>query len=306
MLTGITLLCFTASYAVALAAEVAKLAYPAAWLRWAAIVATGAGLVAHGIYLTRRIWPLEGESALLADWYQWCLIVAGVVAIAYLVFKFTHPTVAAGLFFLPIVMALIGIAWLFQGSGTFRGGEARHWWGLFHGLSLLAGTVGVLIAFAAGIMYLVQAYRLRAKLPPTPGFELPSLEWLQSASSRALIVSTICLAVGLLSGVCMNLTREPMLPWTDPVIVSSGVLFLWLLAATGFELFYRPAREGQKVAYLTIAQFIFLCLALAFALWAGHARVIPQPPGAEPHSEAGRPVTRFLLAATGAREEARR
>ena len=51
------------------------------------------------------------------------------------------------------------------------------------------------------------------------------------------------------------------LPWNDPVIWSSGLLLIWLLAAASFSLFYRPARQGRKVAYLTVASFVFLVLA---------------------------------------------
>ena len=49
------------------------------------------------------------------------------------------------------------------------------------GQLLLAGTVAVSFGFIAGIMYLVQSWRLKHKLPPQAGFKLPSLEWLQDA-----------------------------------------------------------------------------------------------------------------------------
>ena len=40
-----------------------------------------------------------------------------------------------------------------------------------------------------------------------------------------------------------------------------------------FNLFYRPAREGRKVAYLVVTSFLFLMLELAIVWWAGHATV---------------------------------
>jgi hypothetical protein len=51
-------------------------------------------------------------------------------------------------------------------------------------------------------------------------------------------------------------------PWTDPVIWSTAVMFGWLLAAAIFSAVYRPARSGRKVAYLTVASFVFLALSL--------------------------------------------
>jgi hypothetical protein len=39
-----------------------------------------------------------------------------------------------------------------------------------------------------------------------------------------------------------------------------------------FEACYKPAREGRKVAYLTVASFVFLGLVLYFVLFFEHAR----------------------------------
>jgi CDP-diglyceride synthetase len=125
-----------------------------------------------------------------------------------------------------------------------------------------------------GVMYLVQSYRLKHKLPPRPGFKLPSLEWLQRFNRESLLISTCLLFAGLVSGLVINLNQhgDRAVPWTDPVVVSSGVLFLWLTALTLFEYFYKPARQGRKVAYLTLASFLFLGLALGFVLFGEHAR----------------------------------
>jgi hypothetical protein len=70
----------------------------------------------------------------------------------------------------------------------------------------------------------------------------------------------------------LNLLRgQQGVLWSDPVVISSGVLFLWLVAVMIFESFYKPARQGRKVAYLTMASFVFLGLALLFVLFGGHA-----------------------------------
>ena len=86
----------------------------------------------------------------------------------------------------------------------------------------------------------------------------------------------VLLAIGLISGIAINRFRrwgrtEQVIAWSDPVIWSSGILFAWLLAATTFNLFYRPAGQGRKVAYLVVASFLFLVLELGIVWWAGHA-----------------------------------
>jgi hypothetical protein len=56
------------------------------------------------------------------------------------------------------------------------------------------------------------------------------------------------------------------LPWYDPVVLSTLVAFGWLVLCAGVGVFYKPAREGRKVAFLTILSFLFLMIALAAVL----------------------------------------
>ncbi|MEX0585010.1 MAG: hypothetical protein WD176_00095, partial [Pirellulales bacterium] len=56
------------------------------------------------------------------------------------------------------------------------------------------------------------------------------------------------------------------LPWTDPVVLSSSVLVGWMVAAWLFNHLYKPAQQGRKVAYLTVASFVFLVIVLVSML----------------------------------------
>jgi len=131
---------------------------------------------------------------------------------------------------------------------------------------LLAGSVVVMLGFISGVMYLVQSYRLKHKLPPRQGLRLPSLEWLQRFNSRAMIFSTSLLGAGLLAGILLNLSQG-LVPWTEPTICISGLLLAWLVIAAMVEIFYKPARQGAKVAYLTVASFVFLVIVLLVAMF---------------------------------------
>jgi uncharacterized BrkB/YihY/UPF0761 family membrane protein len=81
--------------------------------------------------------------------------------------------------------------------------------------------------------------------------------------------------VGLLSGILVNVINQKIgrgvLPWNDPVIISSAILFVWLLISLLFNLVYRPARQGRKVAYLVLASLLFLVVEFAIVLYVGHA-----------------------------------
>jgi hypothetical protein len=275
-ISGMTITCFAACYLFALAVEVSRLLF-----RWRvpAIVPlslAAIGLFAHSLYLIGQAQHELAQRVVspLSSWYDFCLLAAWVVAGAYLGLIIRRRENAIGVFLLPLVLGLICVA-VFQDRAPFPARTAHSVWRLVHGLTLMVGTTAVTLGFATGLMYLLQSYRLKHKLPPSRGFRLPSLEWLQKFNREALFVSTCLLAVGLVSGVTLNLISKSgeggQVSWTDPVVLSSGVLFLWLTAVTIFESLYRPAREGNKVAYLTLASFVFLGLALYFVLLGSHA-----------------------------------
>ncbi len=144
-------------------------------------------------------------------------------------------------------------------------------WGAIHGVSIMLAVVAVLVGFMAGLMYLGQSRRLKHKRLPGGRLRLPSLEWLETANSHAIVASMVMLGVGVLSGMILNLINRgeeaARLRWNDPVVLSTWLMFLWLLGAVVAIAVYRPARKGRKVAYLTVASFIFLVIMLSAGLF---------------------------------------
>jgi ABC-type uncharacterized transport system permease subunit len=268
MLAGTSILCFTASYAVALALEASRLLFRSR-VRGALLVGFGlAGFFAHSVFLGYRA---ATEKAPLASEFDWYLVAAWLLALVYLYLTLHFPRTAVGVVALPLVLVLLGAATRFAQRVPFPQAKASQFWSTVHGLSLLVGTVAVLTGFLAGVMHLLQSYRLKHKLPATRGFQLPSLEWLERANSRFVVISALALGVGFLSGMLLNQSRRDGasgagLPWTDPVVWSSALLLGWMTAAALFSLLYKPARQGRKVAYLTVASFVFLALVLGIQL----------------------------------------
>ena len=267
-MTGISEVCFAASYAVALALEVSRYFFRA---KIRTLVMTGfaiAGIVAHSIFLTSEAREGVAGGAPLSSWYHGCLFVAWILALAYLGSGFWNVKSAPGLLLLPTALALVAAAHVFPKEPSLSSDQARQLWTRIHGYSLLLGTVSVLVGLFAGLIYLVHSYRLKRGKLGSAGIRLPSLEWLQRVNERSLLVSCVLLAVGLVSGVLMNWIRSKgesnSIPWSDPVVWTSLVLLIWMIATFIFNLVYRPARAGHKVAYLTVANSVFLGLVLVF------------------------------------------
>jgi ABC-type uncharacterized transport system permease subunit len=264
MLSGISTICFAACYAIALGLEVLGLTSRAAWRRAALIGITAAGVVAHTLYLAYR--GVQAGALPASTAAEWLQLAAWVLAAVYLAALFYLPRTPTGLVLLPMVLGLaIGSHW--ASTEPLAPERTFDVWGMFHGIMLLLGTVAVCVGFLAGLMYLVQSYALKHVHSSANGLRLPSLEWLERVNSRTLGLSAVLIALGFLSGVAMSLAEHRGQPtyvlWTDPVVLSLAAMLLWLIVAEVFRLVYPAARRGRKVAYLTLASFVFLIIALA-------------------------------------------
>jgi ABC-type uncharacterized transport system permease subunit len=117
------------------------------------------------------------------------------------------------------------------------------------------------VAFAAGLMYLVQSNRLKHKRRPRFGLALPSLEQSERLNRGAITTAFPLLTFGLLIGVILDLAARRSLAgmplgWNDPKVVSAGLM--WLVFAVLLHARFRPALRGRSVMLLTILAFAFL------------------------------------------------
>jgi ABC-type uncharacterized transport system permease subunit len=263
MLTGISLVCFSTSYAITLALEVSRLFFRMPIRMVVMLLFAVVGLVTQGLYLYNRATDPVLASVPLSNWHDWYVIAALVLAVLYVYLAASRPQTSVGLFLLPVVLVLIGVAYALPKNHTVTQSHAQNVWGIAHGVLLLLGTIAVSLGFVAGLMYLAQSYRLKHKLPPRPGFKLPSLEWLQKINKQLLAVSSFFLFLGIVAGGILNLVKQQgQMPWGDPIVVMSGVLLVWLVVATIFEWTYKPAQQGRKVAYLTVVSFVMLAMVM--------------------------------------------
>lgn len=271
-LSQITVTCFVSSYIVALVLEITRGMFRLPGRMAGVIGFTAAGLYTHVAYLTMSARAqMDGRGqGLLASWYDWTLLLALGVAICYATLLLRRPDSTLGYFLLPLILALIALAGLLRNSPPFSRDEATGFWLNMHAAAMLLVTVAVLLGFVAGVVYLVHSSRLKHKRLSSAGMRLPSLEWLQTVNRVCLITSTALMAIGLFSGIAMHLNRTGDVVWSNRGIALSCVLFTWLVIATLFEWLYKPARRGRKIAYLTLASFGFLVLAMAGLFTSNH------------------------------------
>lgn len=264
-LSGISLVCFAASYAVALACEASRLLFRSGVRGMVMVGFAAAGLLAHTLFLG---WRAVSEAAVpLSSPFDWYLLAAWLLAAGYLWLALANPRTPVGLFLLPVVLALVGAASLASRQPFLQSPAARAW-ARIHGSFNLAFSVSVALGAVAGLMWLIQAGRLARKQPAAAGFRMPSLERLAQVIHRTLGLAAWTAVAGFVSGVVLNAVRLPeSVPWTDPVVLRMGMVVGWLVAADGVALATRRRPAGDRIAaWLSVVSLGVLAASLTWGL----------------------------------------
>jgi ABC-type uncharacterized transport system permease subunit len=254
VLQGVTILCFAASYAVALGLELLTLWRPGAVRRWVILVCAAAGFFAHSVYLLHLGLPLRGEvdSLLALSW---------ILTVFYLVGSIHHRRLAWGVFVLPVVLALVLVAWITPDTDTAAQSQtASSLWVWLHTAFMLLGAVGLCVAFMASVMLLVQSARLRHKKLPGDGSRLLSLERLETMNRRAIDLAFPLFTFGLALGFVLLASTPRPLSIFDPKILATAVL--WLMFLVVWYLRHGLHLRGRRVAWWTVLAFVLLVWAL--------------------------------------------
>ncbi len=272
ILHKISVSCFFASYLVALLVELTRFTGQFRYRVPVVLVMIGVGLFTHISFLFLRVIdaPVDGQRGLLSSWAEWSLLLALCLAIFFVIAFIRRSDTIISLFFLPLVLLTIGLGIWVGGWEPFSRTEAADTWRSVHGLSMMIGTGAVLLGFLAGVMYLVQSWRLKHKRAGSATFRLPTLETLDRANRRSLVVSTAAVGIGVVAGAIMNVNQNAFFDWGDGGILFSFLLFIWLSAATATEFLYTPASRGRKAFYMTLASLGFLVLALIGVVFSSH------------------------------------
>jgi ABC-type uncharacterized transport system permease subunit len=261
----LSVLCFAGTYGLALLAELARFAVRSS-VRWY----VAAGLMALG-WLVQTAFlanlALKNPLVLVTTAFESVMVLSWIVALIglYLMVRSPKP-VAVGIFVLPLVLGLVIAGWFApRRSDWLEWGGTIAFWGTVHGVFLLGGAVFTCVAFFAGLMYLFQMRRLKAKRPSQFGLALPSLEQSERINRGAITIAFPLLTFGLLIGMVLSVAacaeRDPLmtahtLRWTDPKVLSA--LLMWLVFAVLLHARFRPAMRGKSVMLLTIVAFAFL------------------------------------------------
>lgn len=267
MWLNVSVVCFLASYVTALLLELwrvyGRAAAPRpALTRWGVIAATGAGFLAHTLFLTSRGQQTQ-LPPLLSSPNDWFLVLAWVLMVVHLSVALLDSRLASGLVMLPLVLALV-VGSQLTGSTTKTPLDATRGWALLHASLLVFGIAAVSLAFASGLLYLWQHHRLKERVSFQQGVVLPSLARLEWLNRWCVIASVPFLTLGVASGFLLtrlNPAAESFPTFTDPVVIAGAVIWIVMtLILARLLTGQRPA--GRQVAWLTVMAGGFLLASL--------------------------------------------
>ena len=254
-LSKVHLSCFLLSCLVAWGVELFQLVRGRSALsRGILITFVMAGLVALTAYLATRSLK-SGLPPLVGSSHDWLLVLAWIGGMIYGLTLLTQQKLPVGLFLLPILVALIGMATLVD---TETPGAARqlaaHRWGMLHASTLVIGMGTVAAATISALMYLLQYQKLRGRNSVFHRLYLPSLETLTTVNKWLVAATVTMLTVGLATGfilaVISKQNETATFHWSDPTV--SGTIVVWLLLVFAVcRVLMQKETSGRQIAQLT-------------------------------------------------------
>jgi ABC-type uncharacterized transport system permease subunit len=265
VLDRLSVLCFAGTYGLALLAELARFFVRSSIRSYVAAGLMALGWLVQTAFLANL--ALKNPLVLVTTVFESVMVLSWIIALIglYLMVRSPKP-VAVGVFVLPLVLGLVTAGWFAPRQSDWpEWGGVITFWGTVHGIFLLGGAVFTCVAFFAGLMYLIQMWRLKAKRPSPFGLALPSLEQSERINQGSITIAFPLLTFGLLIGIVLSMvphasetggTMAHVLQWTDPKVLSA--LIMWLVFAVLLHARFRPAMRGKSIMLLTIVAFGFL------------------------------------------------
>lgn len=247
-------------YSLAAVLFIVSLIREAARLATLAGLLLAAGAVAHA----------GGLAVFLAQWGELPLVGLGpsLSTLAFLITAGSLIVAAAGrvgplgLVLVPVIALILAVA---LAVGIEPHGAPRAFqsvWFVLHVLLAFVGYAGLTVAFAAGVMYLLQFRQLKSKRFGAIFRFFPPLDTLDRIGARALMVGFPALSVALLlAGAWVARFPGPLVLRNQHIlwgVLTWGVILAALLARAG------GGRKGHRGAVASVLGFVVVVLAFLF------------------------------------------
>lgn len=233
-----------------------------------ALVVTGIGFLSHtGALLARMVEAGHVPLTNLHDamsFFSWALV------LVFLVVELRHRIHVLGSFILPIaLLSLLSAAALPTKVPTLAPALNTVW---VHVTLSMLGTVGFAVAFAAGVMYLIQDGLLKSKRFNLLYAKLPPLDFLDHLNQRSIVLGFPLLTLGIITGaISAEFARGSYLNWNPE---QTWALVTWVFYFVVLMGRITVGWRAKRAAFLTIVGFAGVVLTLIGVVMKGDGPVV--------------------------------
>jgi cytochrome c-type biogenesis protein CcsB len=225
---------------------------------------TGCGFITHTVALVSR--TVVSSQVSMTSFHEALSFFSWALVLVFLLVDFRHRVHVLGAFILPLAsLSLISAAALPQEVPTLQPVLGTVW--LHVTLSIL-GTVGFAVAFAAGIMYVIQDGLLKSKKFNVLYSKLPPLDFLDYLNQQSIVLGFPFLTLGIITGaISAEFARGSYLNWNPE---QTWALVTWVFYFIVLLGRLTVGWRAKRAAYLTIIGFVGVLFTFIGVVLKGH------------------------------------
>ncbi|MBT5029164.1 MAG: cytochrome c biogenesis protein CcsA [Nitrospinaceae bacterium] len=195
--------------------------------------------------------------------FEVALFLAWLMVVVYFLTEWKYKIKDLGAFVIPLVfIVLLFSAFLSKETVLVPESEVRFWLTMHRTLSIM-GYAAFSIAFAAGIMYLIQEHQVKTKKLGIMYFRMPSLEVLDDLNFKVIMIGFPLFTLGFMTGSIWNIQMEqPFFSWD--LMRTLPLVIVWLIYGLVFfgrmitGLRGKKAAQGAILGFITVVGAYFL------------------------------------------------
>ena len=221
-----------------------------------ALVAVIVGFACHAASIVLR--GMEVHSLPITQTYEAFSFYGALTALGFLVAYAKYRIAPLSVFVFPLIFIMTFVANLSYDQSSSVPVMLRSKWIYIHIPLVFLGFTALFLAFAAAVMYLLQARELKSKHATMFHNRLPSLEVCDDLAYKSLAIGFPLITLGIVSGALWaQAVWGSTWPKDIKVMLSFVTWFVYLVL-----IHYRliAGWRGKKAAYLAIVGFIGVLL----------------------------------------------
>ena len=161
-------------------------------------LATGVGVLAHTGYFVTR-WAASGYFP-ITNLFESLNFFAWAIVVSFIVLQIRFPAAVLGAMVMPIAFSLCAFALTLDATVSPLPPALQSGWLYVHTTLAFLGDAFFVIAFAGGVLYLVQERQLKSRHTGAFFRRLPSLDLLDRVNYRSLTFGFPLLTLGIITG----------------------------------------------------------------------------------------------------------